>query len=432
MCIRDRPYDVVLLDMELPRTSGLALAAAIHADAGLAATRLLLLSTERNAADRVQQREAGVAFQLIKPPRECDLYDCVVSQTQMRRAEPARNVPPPASPPSVPSLPHGDERPIRLPHTGAASPAAPPLSTLSPSTAPRARKGRKVLLAEDNPVNVEVASAMLEGLGLDVSRACNGQEALRSVQAGDFDLILMDCQMPVMDGFAATTEIRRHEQQRGRSRSLPIIAITANALQGDRESCLAAGMDDYLSKPFTQQALGQTIGRWITLPRVAPAPQNGPGEAPAPSSPPGEPEIAGAPAGTAAVAAPPVAATVAPLLEPLINRQALENIRALSASNGDALLERVLQAYLEDTPGHLRTIKAAIDSGSTVQIRKAAHSLKSSSANVGADALAQRCREMEQLGRNDTTAGAAALLDEMERSFQAVRQALGAILEKEI
>ncbi|USX19136.1 response regulator [Oxalobacteraceae bacterium OTU3REALA1] len=429
-----QPFDVVLLDMELPRTSGLALAAAIHADAGLAATRLLLLSTERNAADRVQQREAGVAFQLIKPPRECDLYDCVVTQTQMRSAEPARTVPPQASP--LPSLTHGDERPIRLPHTGAASPAAPPLSTFSSSTAlpaQRARKGRKVLLAEDNPVNVEVASAMLEGLGLDVSRACNGQEALRSVQSGDFDLILMDCQMPVMDGFAATTEIRRHEQQRGRSRSLPIIAITANALQGDRESCLAAGMDDYLSKPFTQQALGQTIGRWITLPRVAPGPQEGPAEALAPAlapSPPDEPDTSGAAA--VAVAAPAVAATVPPLQESLINRQALENIRALSASNGDALLERVLQAYLEDTPTHLRTIKAAIDSGSTVQIRKAAHSLKSSSANVGADALAQRCREMEQLGRNDTTAGAAALLDDMERSFQAVRQALGAILEKEI
>ena len=281
-----------------------------------------------------------------------------------------------------------------------------------------------MLLAEDNPVNVEVASAMLEGLGLDVSRACNGQEALRSVQAGDFDLILMDCQMPVMDGFAATTEIRRHEQQRGRSRSLPIIAITANALQGDRESCLAAGMDDYLSKPFTQQALGQTIGRWIALPRVAPAPLDGP------AGPADEPETSVA--APAVAAAPPAAAPVAPAREALINRQALENIRALSASNGDALLERVLQAYLDDTPIHLRTIKSAIDSGSTVQIRKAAHSLKSSSANVGADALAQRCKEMEQLGRNDTTAGAAALLDDMERSFQAVRQALGAILEKEI
>jgi signal transduction histidine kinase/DNA-binding response OmpR family regulator/HPt (histidine-containing phosphotransfer) domain-containing protein len=464
-----QPYDVVLLDMELPRTSGLALAAAIHADASLTGARLLLLSTERNAADRVQQREAGVAFQLIKPARECDLYDCIVSQS-----ETARNAPPSLTLPPPPALPQADERPIRLPRTGAASPAAPPMAAFSSghaAPAPRGRKGRKVLLAEDNPVNVEVASAMLEGLGLDVSRACNGQEALRSVKAGDFDLILMDCQMPVMDGFAATTEIRRHEQQRGRAHSLPIIAITANALQGDRESCLAAGMDDYLSKPFTQQALGQTIGRWITLPRMA-AHDNvhdsvhdsagggavdvlDPPRAPAATPPlavapqavaqPTVPAAIGqAPAPAAAVqptatqAATQVAAQpaalqpAAPQREQLINRQALENIRALSASNGDALLERVLQAYLEDTPKHLNTIRAAIDSGSTVQIRKAAHSLKSSCANVGADALAQRCKEMEILGRNDTTAGAAALLDEMERSFQAVRQALGAILEKEI
>ncbi|MQA23706.1 response regulator, partial [Rugamonas rivuli] len=289
------------------------------------------------------------------------------------------------------------------------APVAPPLAALSPgpTPAPRARKRRKVLLAEDNPVNVEVASAMLEGLGLEVSRACNGEEALHSVQAGEFDLILMDCQMPVMDGFAATTEIRRHEQQRGRARNLPIIAITANALQGDRESCLAAGMDDYLSKPFTQQALGQTIARWISLPR-APAAQ----EAPVPPAP--EP----APAATA--------------FGGEINRQALDNIRALSASNGNALLERVLQAYLDDTPSHLRALQQAIATGNTVQLRKAAHSLKSSSANVGAVALAQHSKEMEQLGRNDTTAGAAILLAEMERSFQAVRQALGAILEKEI
>ncbi|WP_141758678.1 response regulator, partial [Duganella sp. HH105] len=289
----------------------------------------------------------------------------------------------------------------------AAAPAAPPLAALSPGPTPaaRARRRRKVLLAEDNPVNVEVASAMLEGLGLEVSRACNGEEALHSVQAGEFDLILMDCQMPVMDGFAATTEIRRHEQQRGRARNLPIIAITANALQGDRESCLAAGMDDYLSKPFTQQALGQTIARWISLPRVPAAQDAAVQQAPAPA---------------------------ATAFGGEINRQALDNIRALSASNGDALLERVLQAYLDDTPSHLRALQQAIATGNTVQLRKAAHSLKSSSANVGATALAQHSKEMEQLGRNDTTAGAAILLAEMERSFQAVRQALGAILEKEI
>jgi signal transduction histidine kinase/CheY-like chemotaxis protein len=385
-----RAYDVVLLDMELPRTSGLALAAAIRAEPALAASRLLLLSSERLAADGVQRREAGVAYQLIKPPRACDLFDAIVTPARDNgRNPPGRDAAPPAEPCSAP--------------------AAPPLTTLSAShgaiPAPRPRKRRKVLLAEDNPVNVEVASAMLEGLGLDVSRACNGAEALQSVRAGDFDLILMDCQMPVMDGFAATAEIRRHQQQQGRARNLPIIAITANALQGDRESCLAAGMDDYLSKPFTQLALGQTIARWISLPRMAP-----PRDDPAPEAPPQAPAQA----------------------EPQINRQALNNIRALSASNGDALLERVLQAYLDDTPTQLQTLRQAIASDNAGQMRACAHSLKSSSANVGADALAQRCKELEQLGRNHTTAGAAVLLAEMERSFQAARQALGAILEKEI
>jgi signal transduction histidine kinase/DNA-binding response OmpR family regulator len=395
-------YDVVLLDMELSRTSGLALAAAIRAEPALAAARLLLLSTERLAADSVQRREAGVAFQLIKPPRACDLYDAIV--TPARPGDSGRNVPV-ARRRERDSLPRVAPGAIRA----AVAPAAPPLTALSASPAPlspplRARKRRKVLLAEDNPVNVEVASAMLEGLGLDVSRACNGEEALHSVQSGDFDLILMDCQMPVMDGFAATAEIRRHQQQqRGRMRNLPIIAITANALQGDRESCLAAGMDDYLSKPFTQQALGQTISRWISLPRMAALPDQAAAETPLSATP-----------------------------DQQINRRALNNIRALSATNGDALLERVLQAFLEDTPTHLQTIRQAIASGHAGQMRKAAHSLKSSSANVGADALAQRTKELELLGRNNTTAGAAVLLAEMERSFQAARQALGAILEKEI
>ncbi|MYM74834.1 response regulator [Duganella sp. FT134W] len=386
---RGQAYDVVLLDMEQPRTSGLALAAAIRADSTLTPPRLLLLSTERNAADGVQQRAAGVAFQLIKPPRECDLYDAMVTPVRGRDNRPVTDAP-------------AADAPARLPNGAAAvATAAPPVSVLSSGAVPgtRARKRRKVLLAEDNPVNVEVASAMLEGLGLDVSRACNGVEALHSVQADDFDLILMDCQMPVMDGFAATTEIRRHEQQRGRARSLPIIAITANALQGDRESCLAAGMDDYLSKPFTQQALGQTLSRWISLPRVS-APAAALAEAPPPDDEP-------------------------------INQQALDNIRALSPANGDALLERVLHAFLHDTPGQLRTLRQALAAGDAEQLRKTAHSLKSSAANVGATALAQRSKELEQLGRNDTTAGAAVLLADMERSFQAARQALGAMLEKE-
>jgi two-component system sensor histidine kinase/response regulator len=357
-----QPYDVALIDMTLPILSGLTLAAEIKADAELSGVRLLLLSTERAVADTRQRREAGVAFQLIKPAREGDLYACIV--TPLRASEGVR--------------------------PGAASPALrrPPQNRLT------------ALLAEDNPVNVEVASAMLQALGFDVRHAANGEQAVRAVQQGGIDVVLMDCQMPVMDGMAATAEIRRREQLEGGARQLPIIAITANALQGDRETCLAAGMDDYLSKPFTQQSLSDLLARWIALPRAATV-HHGDLQA-------------------------PVLAT----REAAINQKALDAIRALG-SEGDALLERVIHTFVDDTPTMLRQLHASVRSGDTPAMRQAAHSLKSSSANVGADALAQLFREIEQLGRQDTAHGASVLMADIDREFSAVRQSFSAMLEKE-
>jgi CheY-like chemotaxis protein len=128
-----------------------------------------------------------------------------------------------------------------------------------------------VLLAEDNPVNQQVALGMLEALGCQVDLAGDGREALEAVAQGSYDLVLMDCQMPEMDGFAATAAIRTLEVARrnvGRRR-IPVIALTANAMKGDRERCLAAGMDDYLAKPFTLGQLGEVLARW--LPAAAPA-----------------------------------------------------------------------------------------------------------------------------------------------------------------
>jgi two-component system sensor histidine kinase/response regulator len=396
------PYDAVLVDMELPRTSGLALAATIKADPALAFTRILLLSTERNAADTVQRREAGVACQLIKPARECDLFDCIVAP--LRSIEKVRQA------------------------------TQPPLRDASK------RKRRRVLVAEDNPVNVEVALAMLESLGLDSVAARNGEEAVRAVLGGDFDLVLMDCQMPVMDGFAATAEIRRHEHKSGRPGQLPIVAITANALQGDREACLAAGMDDYLSKPFTPDALAQTIARWFALPRAGASASGHEEQQQAALSPEFPPRP---PLTSTLLPALPPAATPAPALAGLtggerghaangINRHALDNIRALSASGGEALLQRVINAYVNDTPKHLQNLRRAVDSANAANLRKAAHSLKSSSANVGAEALAQMSKALEMLGRTDTTEGAAQILASMEQEFDAVRDSLSTILEREI
>ncbi len=411
-----RAYDVAILDMDLDRTSGLSLAAGIKADPVTRGTRLLLVSADRLAADPVQRREAGVAYQLIKPVRAGDLFECIATRQRKAAVLPA-----PAPEPAAP---------VRQPTAGPA-------------------RLRKVLLAEDNPVNVEVATAMLDSLGVEVSCARNGDEALQAVRAGKYDVVLMDCQMPVMDGFAATTEIRRHERENGRARSLPIIAITANALQGDRESCLAAGMDDYLSKPFTQQQLAAVMGRWIALPLAAGAGiEVERSVAPPPSTPtPGmrrgdQPAPAPAPAPVPA----PLSSRVhhseqRPVLPPaireqvqrdVINMHALDNIRALSPDRGGALVQRVIAAYVDDTPQHLRTLRHAIAGLDTGNLRKVAHSLKSSSANVGAEKLAQMCKEMEHLGRNDSTDGADGILTNMEHEFQAVRHSLSAILEKEI
>jgi len=226
-----QPFDAAIVNMELTQSSGLLLASTIKADPLTRPTRIILLSPERVAADPVQRREAGVAYQLIEPARAADLFACLGTRPR-----------------------------------GVTAPAAQFLPAPRPAGGEATARVRRVLLAEDNPVNVEVAKAMLESMGLQAQVAQNGLEALEAVRSQTFEAVLMDCQMPVMDGFAATSEIRREEQDAGRPRTLPIIAITANALQGDREACLAAGMDDYLSKPFTQAQLAGVIGRWIALP----------------------------------------------------------------------------------------------------------------------------------------------------------------------
>jgi signal transduction histidine kinase/DNA-binding response OmpR family regulator/HPt (histidine-containing phosphotransfer) domain-containing protein len=456
---RGHPYDVALLDMDLRPGSGLMLAAEIHADPGMAGLRMLLLASERNAADTVQRREAGVAFQLIKPPRACDLYECIVTPLRAgsgavlaARATGAAQAGAYAgtyagafTAGAVPPLPAAASSAGTAATPAATAPGAPPDATTDAATAatagaPRQGKRRKVLLAEDNPVNVQVASAMLQSLGLEVRCAGNGAEALDAVRSDRYDAVLMDCQMPVMDGMAATQEIRRHEQLQGGAR-LPVVAITANALPGDRETCLAAGMDDYISKPFTRQGLGETLARWIRLPRVAPqrAAQEQGGVPPAQRPPAAAvPEASAAPAAAAPAApgalpvhhAPDGSGQASGAGNPL-NPRALDNIRALGNGKTPSLLRRVVQAYLDDTPRQLAGLRAALRDNQPETLRRIAHSLKSGSGNVGADALAKMCKDLEQLGQANTTEGAPALLAGMEREFETVRRALCTVLEKE-
>jgi two-component system sensor histidine kinase/response regulator len=219
----DRPYDLAILDHQMPDMDGMALARAIKSDPALAAIPLALLTSVsyRGAAEEAQH--AGFSAFLLKPIRQSQLYDCIATVMGMS-SEPA---------------------PQRLitSHTLAETPS-------------RAR----VLVAEDNAVNQRLAARMLEKRGCRVDVVANGLEAVEAVTRIAYDCVFMDCQMPEMDGYVATSLIRQREALTGAH--IPIIAMTANAMEGDRERCLAAGMDDYISKPVEPHELAAAIQKW--------------------------------------------------------------------------------------------------------------------------------------------------------------------------
>jgi signal transduction histidine kinase/CheY-like chemotaxis protein len=245
--------DFAIIDMQMPGMDGLELARAITADPALAPTRLVLLTSQGQRGDATAAQAAGYVAYLTKPVCEAHLYACLTT----------------VRPPSA-TAPPAHEGP---------SEGRPALVTRHSLAETAARATARILLAEDNVINQKVAVRMLEKFGYRVDLVANGLEALDALARIPYDAILMDCQMPEMDGFAATAEIRRCEARGegqeaiGRSltsRHVPIIAMTANAMQEDRDRCLAAGMDDYMSKPIQPKVLAEVLARWVRMPASGP------------------------------------------------------------------------------------------------------------------------------------------------------------------
>jgi TMAO reductase system sensor TorS len=235
--------------------------------------------------------------------------------------------------------------------------------------------GPLILVVEDNAVNREVAAGMLENLGYRSEAAVNGLLALEAVAETTYAAVLMDCQMPVMDGLTATQEIRRREA--GSGGRMPIIALTANAMEANRERCLAAGMDDFLPKPFTQVQLAAVLGRWAP---AAHAPRH---------------DQALLAAGETAQAMTSAAAAAAMDIA-VIDTQVLRNIAALGRP---ALLGSLIDLYLEHSRPLLETIESAIRGREPAGLPEALHTLKSSSANLGGARLTELLRECESLAQ---------------------------------
>jgi len=274
----------------------------------------------------------------------------------------------------------------------------------------------RVLMAEDNGVNQVVARNMLRSLGCTYDIVPNGQDALMAVQRGGYDLVLMDCQMPVMDGYAASQAIRSWEAALPQAQRIPIVALTANALVGDAEACLAAGMDDHLAKPYSRKQLGNVMARWLPAALVDRR------SAPAPAQP--------APLAATATAAPLVADGSQPahLAALALDAKALDNIRALDEDGQTAVLDEVIGMYLDEAPQHLAALLAAQQAADAATMGRVAHAFKSSSFNVGASALGELCRQLERQCKALDLQDSAQLVAAIEQHFNACRPLLMAEL----
>ena len=360
-----KPYDVVLVDRHMPGIDGFGFAQRVRADPELAETPLVLVSSMTLDMDANDWRALGFVSTLTKPTRQADVLSCLA----------------------------GLSNDGRLRHTSADDHQAPkPLPSMFDA---------HVLVAEDNLVNQELVSEMLKVLGCGVTLVEDGRSAIDAFTDQRFDIVLMDCQMPEVDGFAATAEIRRRENAVGGSR-VPIIALTANAMRGDREHCLEAGMDDYLSKPFRQDELCDVLARWL------PSAQ-------------GPVEDAASSAATETVAAPESAA---------LETHALDRIRAMQQQARPDLLQRIIDLYLSSTPGVVDDLQRGAENDDAEALRKAAHSLKSSSANLGAAELADACRALEAAARMGDLSGAREEVAAIALEYRCVEKALQSELRR--
>ncbi len=343
------PYTVALLDQNMPDIDGPALARTIRARPALQGIRLILLTPPGGRTDTLP--EAALDGTLSKPVRQSRLYEEL--QAVITGASPttrrARN-----------------------------SPAGGP-DVSGPGVGPY------ILVAEDTPVNQQVAIRMLEKSGFRPHIAANGRKALQALTEGSYAAVLMDCQMPELDGYETTREIRRREHDTGQH--IPIIAMTANSMQGERERCLAAGMDDYLSKPLRKQALNDALTRWIPTPPVSTTHRDTPPAAP------GGPE--------------------------LLHETVIAELEGLDGE----VLPALLTLYFDEAASSITELAGAISGGQPLTVAQSAHKLNGSSSALGAQHVATLAAELQATATANDLSGADQLLDRLRAGIDETRKA---------
>lgn len=361
------PFDCAILDVVMPRKDGLQLAAELQRLPCAATLRLIVMTSLLQRGHAEQARKVGAKGYLTKPVRHDELRDCLRTVLGMELASAERDT-------------TGDSAGPRL---------------VTRHTLAEYAERRRILVVEDNSVNQKLAVRMLEKLGYRPDLVENGQEALAALEVGSYDAVLMDCQMPVMDGFEATAAIRRNEaagKRYVRTGHLPIIAVTANAMQGDRERCLAAGMDAYLAKPIKLEDIRLTLSRWLTS---------------------SSDEVL-------------VRGTVSPVSKASTIPGYFDPVQMLLNIGGDQeLLNQLIDLFLERHADIMTDIRQALSQGDSTTVERAAHTLKGTAANLCAPDVALAAGQLEAVGRlgalHDAPPVYAHLEMEMMRLIQALK-----------
>jgi two-component system sensor histidine kinase/response regulator len=354
-------FDAMIIDAQMPEMDGAALAKAIRSRSEFAGVRMLMMNSVSAATPAAGgDSRDGPTMWLSKPVRRKHLQACLTSLL-------------------------------------ANHPFAEGSKEATGKQADTAQEGRlvsrirRVLLVEDNAVNQEVANAMLQELGVEVVSAWSGEEALEKLVADRFEVVLMDCQMPKLDGYATTSRFREWEKENQRART-PIVALTANALSGDAEKCFAAGMDRYLSKPFTSDQLYRVLES----------------------------------CGSASMRTDSEVKTDVKNESAVLDQQALGRIRALHTPGGPNFFAKVVGLYFSSSLALTDTLRAAAASGDAAGIRETAHALKSCSANVGALGFAELCKDVELAAVGGKLDDARVLVERLLAEYIHVLQALDA------
>jgi signal transduction histidine kinase/HPt (histidine-containing phosphotransfer) domain-containing protein len=364
-------FAIAILDLQMPGHEWLDLAETIKARPELAGTRVLGLYALGNRPEQNLCRAAGIRALQGKPVRPSRLYNALVGLLAEQ----------PESPPVPPPRPRTTRD----------------ISSRMPQLI---RDATRILLVEDNLVNQQVEMRMIDRIGYHAQPAANGRIALEKLQLEDFDLILMDCQMPEVDGYTATREIRRRE---GSARHTSIIGVTAHALPGDREECLRAGMDDYIAKPVMPEDLAAMIDKWVEIIKT----------------PNLLPESAELPSTEAGVKNPNEC-----IPPSVIDEAVLAELREYQNPGEPDFLTELIGVFGEDLTDRLAQINAGLQAGDPERVRQAAHALKGASGELGAKRLREICARMELSATPDSIWTVPAMLRELQDEAVHVRAAL--------